>query len=139
MSPAGAQLLGINDGYYNWYILAYHIFPDGAGSISANDVYNMDCGVTLVSNIDATIQIVAATKQVSATLFQAFTEKLQTYHLIANQPLLVTFGQNWDGGPGVGGSLFIGSAIFCRNITAGSNLTLISASLASSGSVKPYF
>ena len=136
MTPANSQGLLVNDSYHNWYVLVYDLFA--AGTVTSREVYESNFGATLVSDADATIQICAGAAETGFTDWLVFTEKLQTHELKANKPIVIAFSQTWIKAYPIGGSSYIGGALICRNMTAGSNVTLISGSLASSALPNPY-
>jgi len=140
MAPPNSRTLVITDSDDDglggvWYVLVYDLFA--AGTMSAQETYRANFGITLVSDADATIQVVGGIGTTGFTYFECDTEKLQTYYLKANLPIVIPFSQTFTDSLG-GASLLIAGGCFCRNMTAGSNVSLISASLASTAIINPY-
>ena len=140
MAPPNSRTLLITDSDDDglggvWYVLVYDLFA--AGTMSAYETYRANFGITLVSDADATVQVVAGVGVTGYSYFECDTEKLQTYYLKANLPLVIPFSQTFTDSLG-GASLLIAGGCFCRNMTAGSNVSLISGSLASTATINPY-
>lgn len=132
-TPNNASILLIDDGDDNWWKILYDDFP--AGTLTSNEQYNIDFGLTLLSDTDATlVQIVAGYTDSSISYYETSTEYMNSQVLYRGLP--ATFGQRRNWFPG---NLIDGGAVFIRNLTPGSTVYVIAGSLASSKSPKSYF
>ena len=133
-TPWLAHALFIADGDDNWYNILYDDFA--AGTVLATETYYISLGIMVVSDSPATVQFVIGKKDtITATYYTCQTDAMHTVELEANKPQVVDFSYNWTGDT----AIIIGSAVFMRNITGGSNVTVVKGSLASSAGWNPYF
>lgn len=132
-NPYGAGFLLIDDGDDNWYRVLFDTFP--AGSVPIDMAYNASWGLTMVSDANTTVQLTRGFK-FSASYYECGVDEFDTYTLIANQPQVVGRSFNFSG-PTVAN--MTAAAVFVRNIVAGSNLTIVKGSIASSKAQIPYY
>jgi|694.fasta_scaffold30574_5 hypothetical protein len=83
--PTDASLLVLENGDFNWYVVA---FDDCNTSVTSGYYLELDASLNMVSNTDTTIQIIPfATANTDPTdIFLCDTEVMKTYDLYANTP-----------------------------------------------------
>jgi hypothetical protein len=132
-TPNNASKLLIDDGEDNWYKVLFDTFP--AGTMTNDDQYNMFGGLNVVANVDCTIQIATGYSDNTIAYYECDGDRMDTYNLKANQPIIITFSRFWFGAS----AIFDGSAVFARNITASSRVYFINGDIASSKKPFAYF
>jgi hypothetical protein len=132
-TPNDASVLLIDDGDDNWWKIIFDDFT--AGTVSNDEQYNMNWGLTIVSDTDLTlVQVCTGVSFNTIPYYQASTEFMTSQVLYAGLPINITQNRNFF----PGGTIDSG-AIFIRNLTPGTNVYLMQGSLASSKSPKSYF
>jgi hypothetical protein len=133
-NPWGASTLILEDGDDYWYKIVYDDFT--TGTVTADQTYFMNTGVTVVSDTDGTIvQFVFGAKFDPSTYHECATDSLDTHILYADLPTVIGRSQNYSGAVNVN---LNSAAIFMRVLTAGANVTVVKGSLASSKGWNPY-
>lgn len=126
--PSDAAGLFVDDGEDNWYTIL--VDNSMAGNLSNTDTYNLNMGITVVSDSNGTIiQVVEGLEFNNDGYFQFYTDQLHTMTLFANQPQ--TFVKT-KGFASASLSNTTRSAVAIRNMTDGANVTVVQGSLASS-------
>jgi len=117
-TPAAAADIIISDGDDNWYAISTTDF-DPTDRLSANNRLITNIGMSVVSNVNATMQYAIGFKSNAATDFTVQTQVMGTFDLIANKPIQMneTFTTGGAGLPAISST-----ALFVRNITPNSNV-----------------
>lgn len=134
-NPTQAGYIYPADGDDDWYSVIFDSFL--ANTMSSDQVYHMNFGLTFVSNADAVIQILPGFKySTNPSYYKCGTDSLHTMHLTANLPQIysqkITMLTDTP--------QLIAGAVFVRNITpTAANVTVVKGSLASSKGKTPFF
>ena len=132
-TPDNASKLLIDDGDDNWYKVLFDTFS--AGTMTNDDQYVMGGGLNVVANANCTIQIATGYSDSAISYYECDGDRMDTYDLKANQPIVINFDRFWFGGT----ANFDGGAVFARNITASSRVYFINGDIASSKKPFAYF
>jgi hypothetical protein len=129
-TPYFTHQLTLSDGNDNWFTVTTD--NNMAGKLAPTDTYLQGGGVTMFSDTNGTVvQLMRGIKLASfGDYFYCDTTTIQTFTLFKNLPVTYAITVYWST-PGYADDI-VEAAILIRNVTPGSNLTIVESSITSS-------